>query len=293
MGEIMIILTASAVVATQTTSDKMHAANSVFQDSISILILVVLSLATLSQVLVMTGFIPTRVSNWINRNRLDETMRLLKEFGVDVDTPKRVNSVAALENVAGKTLADRVLKRLDMTKISHPVAVGTEISVPGDHYFDLMGATADLNTAKMYARDLAALWRSLAGLGGKVTRADIDFIVTPKTGSPLLGACVAELLGKPLLLHNPQEKFRSNPDDPRALFDFSALPADGAHGLIVDDSSTGGGKAVKLVDDLRKCGWSVSDFLIVFEPQLKTSTGQNAATRLSPKGIAVHSILET
>lgn len=289
----MIYAAANAVSATQSTSEKMYAANTVFQDGLSIILLAILAVATLFQVLEMVGFLPSKVSNWINRNRLRETLRLLKEFGVDVDTPKRVNSVAALENVTGTTLSDRVKKRLDATKISHPVEVGTQISVPGDHYFDLMGATSDLNAARMYARDLAALWRSLAGAGGKVTNADIDFVVTPKSGSPLLGACVAELLGKPLLLHNPQEKFRSNPDDPRALFDFNALPAAGARGLIVDDSSTGGGKAVKLIDDLRKCGWNVSDFLVVFEPQLKTSTGQNAAARLAPKSVALHSILQT
>ena len=123
--------------------------------------------------------------------------------------------------------------------------------------------------------------------------ANIDFIVTPKTGSPLLGACFAGLLKKPFILHNPERKFESNPENPKAWFDFSEPPLPGSRGLIVDDSSTGGGKAASLIEDLRRFGWEVSDFLVVFEPQLKAATGQNAAERLRPLSVTLHSIVET
>ena len=63
--------------------------------------------------------------------------------------------------------------------------------------------------------------------------------------------------------------------------------------MIVDDSSTGGGKAARLIRDLRACGWVVSDFIVVFEPQLKANTGQNAAARLQPLGVRLHSIVKT
>jgi orotate phosphoribosyltransferase len=71
------------------------------------------------------------------------------------------------------------------------------------------------------------------------------------------------------------------------------LPPQGSRGLIVDDSSTGGGKAARLIKDLRNSGWEVSDFLVVFEPQLKVGTGQNAAARLGPQGVTLHSIVKT
>lgn len=274
-------------------SGGLDAFDQVFTGSINKVILWALALSSLFLILEVTGLIPRWVSDWINRNRLRETMRLLKQFGVDVETPRRANSVAGLEQMPGHNLAARVRGRLECAKIKHPVVVGTEVAVPGDHYIDLMGATADINVAKVYARDLSALWRSLAGVGGAVANIDIDFIVAPKAGSPLLGSCFAELLKKPLLLHNVDLKFRSDPEDCKARFDCNELPPPGSRGLMVDDSSTGGNKAVTLIDDLRRCGWDVSDFLVVFEPQLKASTGQNAAERLRPKGVALHSIVKT
>jgi len=260
---------------------------------INTVILWTLGISSLFVVAEVLGFLPEKLSNKINRNRLRETMRLLKEFGVDVETPKRVNGVARLEQIPGKDLAERVTGRLRAATIDHEVTVGAEVSVPGDHYIDLMGATADLPTARMYARDLAAMWRKLAEVGGPVSEVAIDFVVTPKGGSPLLGACFAELLKKPLLLHNENAKFRSDPEDPRARFDCRELPAAASRGLIVDDSSTGGGKAERLVKDLRECGWAVSDFLVVFEPQIKAATSQNARERLRPAGVALHSIVKT
>jgi len=271
----------------------MSSAGDVVTVGINMVIIWVLALSSLFIVAEVVGFIPAKLSDRINRNRLHQTMRLLREFGVDTDTPRRANSVAHLEQIAGRDLAERVSGRLEAAKINHPVMIGTQIDVRADSYIDLMGATSDIKLAHAYARDLAGLWRSLADVGGRVANTDIDFIVTPKSGSPLLGSCFAELLGKPLLLHNQERKFRSNPDDPKALFDCTELPARGSRGLMVDDSSTGGGKAVKLIEDLHLCGWKVSDFLVVFEPQLKASTGQNAAVRLRPMGVTLHSIVTT
>jgi orotate phosphoribosyltransferase len=241
----------------------------------------------------MVGLLPRKLSGWINRNRMRETMRLLREFGVDTETPRRANGVARLEQIKGQDLAERVNGRLATTKINHPVMIGTQVEVRAENYIDLMGATSDLNLARVYARDLSGLWRSLADVGGQVANTNIDFIVAPKAGSPLLASCFAELLRKPLLLHNQEPKFRSDPNDPKALFDCQELPAPGSQGLMVDDSSTGGGKAVKLIDDLRRCGWNVSDFLVVFGPQLKAVSGQNAAVRLRPMGVTLHSIVKS
>jgi adenine/guanine phosphoribosyltransferase-like PRPP-binding protein len=260
---------------------------------INVVILWVLALSSLVLVLDAVGFLPARVSNFLNRNGLRETMRLLREFGVDVETPSRINRVAGFENVSQPLLADRVNARIDQAKISGKVQVGSQIEVAGEHYHDLMGATTDPKVAKAFARDLAALWRSLTDRGGPVAHYDIDFVVTPKTGSPLLGAAFAESLRKPLLLHNPERKFLVTPTDPRALFDCLEVPEKGSRGLIVDDSSTGGGKAARLIADLRSCGWVVDDFIVVFEPQIKAGTGQNAAARLKPTGVTLHSIVKT
>lgn len=268
-------------------------ADQIFTDGMNKVILWLLALSSLFMVAEMVGVLPPRLSRWINRNRLQETMRLLREFGVDVETPRRANSVARLENVPGTTLAERVRVRLRSATIEQPVTVGSRVSARSEGYIDLMGATSDFRAAEMYARDLSALWRMLAGVGGTLGKTEIDFVVTPKTGSPLLGAAYARLVQKPLLLHNPEAKFRSDPEDPRSYFDCFELPAAGARALIVDDSSTGGGKAASLITDLRKFGWEVNDFIVVFEPQTKTGTGQNAAERLRPLGVTLHSIVKT
>lgn len=270
----------------------LDSADAIFNGILNKAILWVLAASGLALVADAVGFLHPKLQGWINRNRLRETLKLLGELGMDVPAVRRDNIVGKLERVSAPALADRVRVRLDLTKIDHPVSVGSRNRVPGSHFFDLMGGTADARVAEVFARDLMALWAQLLEQR-KVTETNIDFVVTPKTGSPILGSEVAKLMGVPLLLHNPEPKFSSHPADLRAIFDCQAVPEAGARGLIVDDSSTGGTKAIKLVEDLRAQGWAVSDFLVVFEPMLKQANKGNAAPRLASKNVALHSILRT
>lgn len=146
----------------------MNGGADVVTGGISMVILWVLALSSLFVVAEVVGLLPRKFSDWINRNRLHKTMRLLKEFGVDTETPRRASSVARLEQIGGRDLAERVSKRLETAKIKHPVEIGTLVPVPCEYYIDLMGATTDINVARVYARDLSALWRSLADVGGPV-----------------------------------------------------------------------------------------------------------------------------
>ena len=167
-------------------SSAFDALDQLFTSGISKITLWVLALSGFLLVLEAVGMLPLWLSRFINRNRLRETMRLLKEFGVDVEPWKRANSVARLDRTSRVDLKKQVTERLNGLRISNPVTIGTQVPVESDRFFDLMGATADINVAKRYARDLSALWREIAGVGGPVRNIDIDFIVTPKTGSPLL-----------------------------------------------------------------------------------------------------------
>ena len=274
-------------------NDRFDFADLLFTAVINRLVLWILAISGVFLVLDAVGFMPRRLSDKVNRNRLDQTLRLLQQFGVDVDKHRRAIGVAELENVQGQVLETRVKEKLEKAMINGPVSVGSVVVVSGSKYIDLMGATSDYRIAQSYARDLAALWRRVAGNGGDATSSDIRFIATPKTGSPLLGSAFSEIIKKPLLLHNPQRKFESNPEDARSFFDCQELPAQGSRGLIIDDSSTGGGKALQLILDLQRCGWSVSDMLVVFEPQVKVSTNQHAAERLRSKGVKLHSIVKS
>lgn len=160
---------------------------------------------------------------------------------------------------------------------------GTEI-VPAKRYIDLMGGTTDPVTAGMFARYLETFWRNCL----LASEADpIDFVVTPKAGSPILGYELAKGLKLPFVIHNRREKFQVDPDEFRAHFDCISLPRERGLGLIVDDSSTGGDKILALLDDLRKYGYNAKDCLIVFEPGLKS-----ARKKINDKGVRLHSIIK-
>jgi adenine/guanine phosphoribosyltransferase-like PRPP-binding protein len=146
-----------------------------------------------------------------------------------------------------------------------------------------MRGTTDPVIAANFARFLETFWRNCL----LASQADpIDFIVTPKAGSPILGYELAKNLRLPFVIHNRREKFQVKPDEFRAHFDCVDPPHENALGLIVDDSSTGGDKVLALLDDLRKFKYDAKDCLIVFEPGLKS-----ARKKISDKGVRLHSII--
>jgi orotate phosphoribosyltransferase len=105
-------------------------------------------------------------------------------------------------------------------------------------------------------------------------------------GSPLLGYKFSELLDKPFVLHSIESKFQSKTDNLKQVFDIGkTIPSKGSTALLVDDSTTGGRKMIKAIEDLRKYGYKVTDCLVIFEPTIK-----NVRERLKDKGITLHSI---
>ena len=116
----------------------------------------------------------------------------------------------------------------------------------------------------------------------------IDFIVTPKGGSPILGYEFSKLLEKPLLLHEIEERFLCEENDMRKNFDCSKKPPKGSRALIVDDSTTGGRMVISAIKDLKKYGYDVTECLVVFEPQAK-----DARRKLASEGVNLISIVKT
>ena len=148
-----------------------------------------------------------------------------------------------------------------------------------------MGGTTNPVIAAMFARHLASFLRRC--IVEQEVDPQFDFVVTPKAGSPILGYEFAKHLGRPFAMHNRPAKFVVEPDEFSAHFDCALLPRRGSRALIVDDSSTGGDKALLLIDDLRKFGYEVRDCLIVFEPGLK-----DARRKILGKNIRLHSIIK-
>jgi orotate phosphoribosyltransferase len=248
-----------------------------------ILIVIITSVSTLLTVLDSAGLLPNKIAKYLMRNKLELTREVLKELGIHTQKTKETIS---------KCLSTESLKGLQnkLNFITYPIEV--EIGkTSGDYYFhkyiDLMGAT----TSERNAMDFARLLKTYAEESEYIDLSSIDFIVTSKLGSPILGYEFSKNVNKPLVLHSDEEKFRSANSEYQFQKKFDSADCrdfKGKKALIVEDSTTGGRKVKDAVIDLRKHGVIVNDCLVVFAPQ-----GKNAKERLAKEGITLHCILET
>lgn len=252
-------------------------------------VLGVLSFVTLLSVLEWTGIMPAPISRWLHRNRLRETISILKECGIDIERHKKLNLSVSVGRVIQTNNLDKSLKK-QLKKHVHKghFSVGKTNSVVGKEFLDLMGATTDPSTARLFSQYLTSFWKRELESNGDVETPDIDFVVTPKGGSPILGYEFASRLGIPFILHGSQaEKFICEDEEKSfyGFFDCAFKPKKGSVGLIVDDSATGGRKVIEAYDDLKRYGYIVTDCLVLFEPVVK-----NVRKRLSDEGIKLHAI---
>lgn len=264
----------------------------VTNDVFASLILLLLGVATLVSVLEWIGVMPRFISRYLARNRSSDIKEILIEMGVNFKEERRIRMFSSLtayfeskKDVVdnAKDIINRFLKKGSFT-------VGRTNQLQVKEFADLMSGSCDPNVAKAIARCLSTYLRLNLVQGRELNGFDIDFVATPKNGSPFIGYEFSQLIKKPLVLHDCNEtKYHSEDEDLSNLskFDSSFEILPGMVGLIVDDSTTGGRKVKSLADDLRKLGCVVSDCLVVFEPQ-----GKQAKSLLSSSGIRLHSIVE-
>lgn len=258
------------------------------------IVLTALGIATVLFVFDSVGFLPRWLQRYVYRNRSAQTIDVLKDLGFEVEKVKRENRAAKITErrsadqleVAAKSLTGPIT-------IRKKLMVGRVDAVETNSFIDLMGASCEPTKAIQAAQLLSSHWRNLIGTAGTHDIPDFDFVVAPKAGSPFIAYEFAKLHQKPLMLHNEQPKFQSDEVDFAAMFDAAHRPKAGANALMVDDSTTGGRKAVNTIQHLRDAGYTVSDFLVVFEPLTKKAIGRNAAERLSTVGVRLHSIIKT
>ena len=179
-------------------------------------------------------------------------------------------------------------KNLEFFKIDKLVSVGKIRQTELNYYIDLIGHTCDSSTAVAYARLLSSYWVDTIENTQLVKSPNIDFVVTPKGGSPILGYEFSKVINKPFVLHELTDRFKSEEDDMRKRFNCSQIPEKGQTALIVDDSTTGGRMVLSAIEDLRKYGYNVTDCLVVFEPQQK-----DARKKLSDQEVNLRSIVRT
>ena len=126
------------------------------------LILSVLGLSSLVVVADAAGFLLPSASNWINRNQARQTIETLKKLGVDIPGLKRRNAAADIKlYVEGKTLEDRVRRRLEPKTIKGQISIGSSRPLPSTFFIDVMGASTDPSSAVALASDLYAHWGNL------------------------------------------------------------------------------------------------------------------------------------
>lgn len=255
---------------------------------IGALVLFILSVATLITVLESMGFLPVAVSKFVFRHRVREIKSILSDLGVDFREQKKASLAIRIKSyLAGDDAVIKEARKIIDRNIKHgSFQVGKVAALQLNDFVDLMSASCSPQESQAIARCLSTYLRENLS---QLSRSDFDFIATPKNGSPLIGYEFSKLLGKPLLLHDCNErKYHSENQGLEAIsgFDFSFELKAGMIGLIVDDSTTGGRKVRSIVEDLRKFGCEVHDCLVVFEPQ-----GKNVKSILKDHGVLLHSIV--
>lgn len=258
-------------------------------DIINDIILFILALSTLIGILDFVGFLPSKLRWYLRMNRVDDTIKLLEDLGIDVDKQKRINqSFNFPKDFHKETIEQVTYENLEQVKIEKELAIGHGRVTKVDYYYDLIGASCNHSVAENFARLMSTFWSTNILNRSIIGKPDFDFIVTPKGGSPILGYEFSKLVKKPFLLHEYSERFSNNQESFRSKFDCNTIPEKGSTALIVDDSTTGGMMVLNAVNDLEKMGYNVYTCFVVFEPQHK-----DARKKLDQKNIQLVSIIKT
>lgn len=258
-------------------------------DCLNVIALILLAIGTVIQLLDSLGFLPQKARNFFKLNRSRDTIDVLKEFGVDTELYQKRNVLVGIPRDYPKEKLEIVTrKNLGKLKIGFNVSVGKVRKTELSYYIDLMGHSCDPIYAVAYARLLSSYWADCIEAINLVKNPQVDFIVTPKLGSPILGYEFAKLLKLPFILHEEEERFDCETNDMRKKFDCAEVPKTGSRALIVDDSTTGGRMVLETIQDLRKYHYEVTECLVVFEPQQK-----DARKKLEQQNVNLLSICKT
>lgn len=258
-------------------------------DWLNQVILLILGFSTLIGILDFVGILPEKVKKRFKLNRASDTIDVLKEMGVDIDRYKINNESLDFPRALGnENLQEIAIKSLDNLKIDKKISVGHLRPTKLQHYYDLIGGSTDNKTAEYFANILSSYWAENCTNQSIISAPEFDFIVTPKSGSPILGYEFAKLCGKPFVLHEDTPRFKDNENDMRKWFNCKNVPEEGQTALIVDDSITGGSMCAATIDHLKQYKYNVKTCYVVFEVCAK-----NGRARLADKNVHLVSIVQT
>jgi orotate phosphoribosyltransferase len=252
------------------------------------IILIILAISGVIGVLDFAGFVPSSLRKMLGKNRARDTIEILAELGIKVDEVKRRELASQIR--LSHDLPETSKKAAEMANKFYKKGafrVGSVDIVDSPGFIDLMGASTARENAELIARLLVSHWRREVEKQGGAINPQIDFVVTPKSGSPLIGYEVSKILQVPLCLYNSEAKFSAEEESFEERFDSEKKPAEGSVGLIVDDSTTGGAKMLALIAEMRKHKLKTTDALVLFEPTIK-----DPRSKLERTGVKLHSVLK-
>lgn len=258
-------------------------------DFLTMLVLVILAISTVVSALDFIGFLPMKVKKSLRMSKVQDTIDVLKELGVDIDKYKRsiISTNYPKEYDSEQSIEKAVMKSLNPITIHKKIVVGQNRATQLKSYIDLIGYSCDRKHSKHFSSLLSTYWAYAVKNKSLVVNPDFDYVVTPKGGSPILGYEFANLIGKPFVLHELRPRFIDNDDDFRYVFNCAGVPPTGSRFLIVDDSVTGAAMMLNLVGDLRSFGYEVTDSLVVFE-----LTNKDGRQRLYDQGVNLISLVK-
>ncbi|MEO9787291.1 MAG: phosphoribosyltransferase [Aurantimonas coralicida] len=237
-------------------------------DTLGNLVLVLLALSTVLTVLDAIGLLPAFFAKWLARNRLSHTVAVLRELGWNPVRGRRAFELSKLQHLVpfARKRSEATLIRQE-ADLNTSVRVGRIQVVDAETFIDVMGKSADHRFAERTARTLAARWRELAQEG--TVDPAIDGVAGLKTGSPFVAYELARQLKVPLLLHVGAIKFDRDPPILQMSFDTMLPSIAELRFLVVDDSTTGGTKAMNAIREIRDFGGIVDTMLVLFVPPEK------------------------
>lgn len=203
------------------------------------IVIILLGISTIIQICDMCGFLPGWIRKRFRINKSQDTLEVLKELGISTNMYKRKNAIVGIPRDYNQdNIQKDIEKKLKELTIDKKVSVGKIRKTELNYYIDLIGHSCSQECAQAYARILTSYWADIVENSQDVKNPVIDFVVTPKGGSPILGYEFSKLMNKPLVLHEEEARFDCEKDDMRKWFDCAVIPPKGSKALIVDDSTT-------------------------------------------------------
>lgn len=283
----------SALSAGQQSSLSSQISNAV-NSTITQAILIILSVATLVTVLDYLGWLPPKVRRFLHLNRAQDTVEILKEFGID--TRNYIDATMPLRFPKGEdpqSIIQLTIKVMGQHLFNEKCAVGHTNKTEIPRYYDIIGAVCSPKKAAYLAALMAKYWTYYNTKNADKIDLGFDFVVTPKSGSPTLGYEFAKLLDVPFALHEDSDRIHNHADNVRTRFDMEAILPNQKRALIVDDSITGGAMINSTIKDLRKYGYDVTACFVIFEVCAKngrTSLESNKVNLISMVKVKARSI---